>query len=487
MSNKSSADVRARLHHPIVDGDGHWVEYHPVMVEALHDIGGDAAVEGYSGFGRMIGANVGLTTAERRSKNLGHEAWWSVPTRNTRDRATSMMPSLLSERLGELGLDFTILFPTQGLGIVNVGDEEARRAACRAYNTFAAEYFAPYSRQMTPAAAIPMFTPDEAIEELDHAVGELGMKATMFGSMIPRPVPDLVERGSDAAGETVWLDVLGLDSEHDYDPVWQRCIELGVAPSFHANGRGRGFGLRASPSNFAYNHIGHFAAANEAVCKALFMGGVTRRFPDLRFVFLEGGVGWACQLFHDLIEHWEVRRLDALDAVNPANLDYELLDELAQKHGTTAMQAAVSRRRNRPSTGAEGLVAGRPAPDDFAACEIAVVDDFAALFVEPFWFGCEAEDLLAAWAFKHEHNALGARFSATLGSDIGHFDVTNMASVVAEAHELVDHGLMSDEDFADFSFRNTVRLVGGMNPSFFEGTNVEAEAASVLDRSNSEG
>ena len=30
----------------------------------------------------------------------------------------------------------------------------------------------------------------------------------------------------------------------------------------------------------------------EAVCKALFMGGVTRRFPALKFAFLEGGVGW---------------------------------------------------------------------------------------------------------------------------------------------------------------------------------------------------
>ena len=481
MSEKSSSEVRAELDHPIVDGDGHWVEYHPVMVDALHDIGGDAAVEGYSGFGRMIGANVGLTTAERRARNLGHEAWWSVPTRNTLDRATSMMPGLLDERLDELGIDFTMLFPTQGLGIVNVADDEARRAACRAYNTFAAEYFAPYSRRMTPAAVIPMYNPDEAIEELDHAVGELGMKVTMFGSMVPRPVPSLVERGSDAAGEIVWLDVLGLDSAFDYDPVWQRCVDLGVAPSFHASGRGRGFGLRASPSNFVYNHIGHFAAANEAVCKALFMGGVTRRFPDLRFAFLEGGVGWACQLLHDLVEHWEVRNVDALDALNPANLDNSLLDELAAKHGTGAMQAAVARRLARPANPAEGTVAGRPPPDDFEACDIGGVDDIAELFVQPFWFGCEAEDRLAAWAFKPEHNALGARFSATLGSDIGHFDVKNMATVVAEAHELVDDGLLTEQDFADFSFRNTVRLVGGMNPSFFDGTAVEADAASVLD------
>ena len=74
---------------------------------------------------------------------------------------------------------------------------------------------------------------------------------------------------------------LGLDSDYDYDPVWQKCLELEIAPTFHTGGRG--LGLRNSPSNFTYNHIGHFAAAGHAVAKAMFLGGVTRRFPELRF------------------------------------------------------------------------------------------------------------------------------------------------------------------------------------------------------------
>jgi hypothetical protein len=39
------------------------------------------------------------------------------------------------------------------------------------------------------------------------------------------------------------------------------------------------------------------------VIRAYNIGGVTRRFPQLNFGFLEGGVGWAVQLFGDLIEH----------------------------------------------------------------------------------------------------------------------------------------------------------------------------------------
>ena len=98
-----------------------------------------------------------------------------------------------------------------------------------------------------------------------------------------------------------------------------------MAPTFHAGGRG--FGLRNSPSNFTFNHIGHFAAAGHSIAKGLFLGGVTRRFPDMNFAFLEGGVGWGCQLFADLIEHWERRGAKGIAYMDPKKLDRKLLRE----------------------------------------------------------------------------------------------------------------------------------------------------------------
>src|SRR5262249_61089480 len=135
----------------------------------------------------------------------------------------------------------------------------------------------------------------------------------------------------EAARFAVWHDVIGLDSAHDYDPVWAKCLELGIAPSFHSGHRRAG--LRSSPSNFTYNHIGHFAAANHAACNAMFLGGVTRRFPGLNMSFLEGGSGWACMLYGDLLSHWEKRSLKGLEEVDPRNLDRGVLMELAQQYG----------------------------------------------------------------------------------------------------------------------------------------------------------
>ena len=69
----------------------------------------------------------------------------------------------------------------------------------------------------------------------------------------------------------------------------------------------------------------------------MFLGGVTRRFPHLKFAFLEGGVGWACSLYADLIGHWKKRNPKSLEDVDPANLDLPLLAELFQRYGDKAL------------------------------------------------------------------------------------------------------------------------------------------------------
>ena len=177
---------------------------------------------------------------------------------------------------------------------------------------------------MEPVAAIPCFTPEEAIAELDYAVGELGLKAAMFAGVIPRPVPG----AGDVRGAR-WMDTLAHDSDYDYDPLWKRCEELGVALTFHASGMG--WGSRMSRSNYVYNHIGNFAVAGEAACRAMFFGGVAQRFPKLRFGFLEGGVAWAANLFSDILGHYEKRNQDAIAHYDPTT-DRNLIEQLLKEH-----------------------------------------------------------------------------------------------------------------------------------------------------------
>jgi hypothetical protein len=321
-----------------------------------------------------------------------------------------------------------------------------------------------------------MYSPEEAIEELEYASKQLGLRVIMMGGLIRRPIPALVEEHPEAAKFVEWYDVIGIDSEHDYDPVWAKCRELRIAPSFH-NGA-RSILLRNSPSNFCYNHIGHFASAGEAMAKALFFGGVTRRFPELNFAFLEGGVGWASSLYADLVGHWEKRHRDALENTNPASLDHPALLALAEKYAPPAMLEAVRRGDGLDDNG--NGTGGVENLDDYARCQITRKEDIRDLFVPRYYFGCEADDPLNAWAFNPRATPMHARLNALFSSDIGHFDVPDMTEVVPEAYELVEDGLITDADFRDFMFANAVRFWGEVNPDFFKGTVVEKQAAEVL-------
>jgi len=468
--------LHARLKHPIVDADGHWAEFAPLMREEFRRIGGDTAVEALDLASQRIPNSLAMSVAERRRRRIGQEGFWFLPTKNTLDRATAMMPRLMYERLDDFGLDFCVIYPTAGLGYFRLPPERLRRALCRAYNVFTAEQFRLYNDRIVPAAIIPMYTPEEAIEELEFASRELGYKVVMMGGLIRRPIPALVEEHPEASKFVEWYDVIGIDSEHDYDPVWEKCRELRIAPSFH-NGA-RSILLRNSPSNFCYNHIGHFASAGEAMAKALFLGGVTRRFPDLNFSFLEGGVGWACLLYADLIGHWDKRNREGLENTNPARLDQQLLLSLAEKYGAPQVADAVRRGQGLDDNG--NGTGGVEDLDDFSRCKIARKEDIRELFIPRFYFGCEADDPVNAWAFNRRANPMGARLNALFSSDIGHMDVPDMTEVLPEAYELVEHGLLDDDDFRDFMFANAVRFWGEVNPDFFKGTVVEKQAAEVL-------
>jgi predicted TIM-barrel fold metal-dependent hydrolase len=473
---RAPAEIRKSLKHPVIDGDGHWVEYTPVFAEKIRKAVGNLGADGYLQSQRRIPDALSMTPKQRAERHVAMEGFWGRQSTNTLDRATAMMPRILYDRLDELGIDFGVVYPTAGLGIPRIADDATRRAVIRGFNIVTFDYFKGLEDRLTPAAVIPVHTPEEAIDELEFATKQLGAKVAMFGSSVRRPLEHAKGVDPDVARFAQGFDQLGLDSAYNYDPLWQRCRELQIAPTFHT--AGRGYGERNSPSNFTFNHIGHFAAAGHAVAKALFLGGVTRRFPDVRFAFLEGGVGWGCQLFCDLIEHWERRGAEGLANMDPSKLDRKRLRELVDKYGYTEFAAELDRRDGWPLKVEDSLTGGAPL-DDYHFCNITQKQDWIDLFATPYYFGCEADDRMNAVAFG-KTMPLGARINAVFSSDIGHFDVVDMRDPLPEAYELVEEGHISEDDFRDFVFGNSVRLWGTQNPRFFEGTRVAKEAAAVL-------
>jgi predicted TIM-barrel fold metal-dependent hydrolase len=461
------AAIRAAIDHPIIDGDGHIIEYLPLVRDILVDLAGESVAERFDlvvGSGRIV---AGLSPTQRRELGLMRLPWWGIPTRNTLDRATAMLPALLYRRLDQIGIDVAIAYPTYGLTAIHLTDDELRPALSRAFNRYVAEAYGPYRDRIVPVACIPTFTPEEAVAELEYAVGELGLRAVMMGGAIPRPFA-----GVDAPGAR-WYDGLGHASAHDYTAVWEKCVELRVSPTFHSTGAG--WGSRTSPTNYVFNHVGNFAAAGELTARSLFFGGVPMRFPQLRFAFLEGGAGWACNLFSDLLGHYEKRSLDAIGQYDPAALDRVQLSRLFAEHAEGAMRERLDRL-------ADGLhmlsepVGGSDVIDEFAESLVTAPRDIVSIFTERYFFGCEADDPMTAGAFDRARNPFGAALPAVFASDIGHWDVPDFGAVLAEAWELVEKGHLTADDFRAFTFGNPVALWSGTNTDFFAGTVVEDAA-----------
>ena len=466
-----SHQIRSRLDHPIIDADGHVLEVMPVFLDYLREVGGSDAPQRFLGAPWITGTN---------------PAWWTMPTKNTLDRASALLPGLLYRRLDDLGIDYCVLYPTEANQCLVLRDAELRQVACRAFNRYQADMFREFSDRLTPAALIPMHTPEEAIDELEHAAQVLHLKVGCF-SIVRRPEARPHPEDPARTLQAGRLDTFGIDSDYDYDPVWAKFLELKIAATSHSVGSG--WGSRLSPTNFAFNRLLQFDAAGEVLCKSLFMGGVTRRFPGIRIAFLEGGVGWACTLYSEMVGTWRKRNPTALrEHLDPALLDRPLLMRLFSEYGDKRVQRHMDTLRefyNQPRPEQwRGHFPQRPDLDDWAPAKLERAEDVRDLFVPNFFFGCEADAPTNTLAFNAQVNPFGARLRAIFGSDIGHWDVTDMEEVVEEAFEPVEQGLITEEDFKEFVFLNAVSLYTDMNPEFFKGTRIEADVERARSSTN---
>jgi hypothetical protein len=184
------------------------------------------------------------------------------------------------------------------------------------------------------------------------------------------------------------------------------------------------------------------------------------------------------------VSHWEKRNRGALlSTLSPRNLDADEFVRVYEKHASGRL---VGRGKDviahpsvfAPSTTLDELVTREGSVvDDFEASGVHSSQDIEELFSSRFYFGCESDDPMTTLAYD---TRFGQPLKAVFSSDVGHFDVPQMDGVLAEAWELVEHGLLNEAQFREFTFTNAVNLHGQMNPNFFDGTVVEAAARADL-------
>ena len=155
------SDAAAGLTHPIIDADGHFVEVAPLLNEEmlayLEEMGGPRSATGTpptpaSPTRRPCSpATPGRRAAVGRPCRRGGAG----PPRTPSTARPRICPALLYERLDEIGIDFTILYPSMTLAYLEVADDELIGLRCRAANRALANLFAPYRDRTTVGALDP--------------------------------------------------------------------------------------------------------------------------------------------------------------------------------------------------------------------------------------------------------------------------------------------------------------------------------------------
>jgi len=170
----------------------------------------------------------------------------------------------------------------------SVGDPELMLECVSAYNDFLVDWCSADPNRLKGVAAMPFWDLDACVAEIQRCAG-LGFKAILQCNM-----PE--DHGMPPLRDKHW------------DPYWAAAQECGMTVNFHVGGgdnsgitRDNGIGYRA---NFARFSILAFVDNVHCILNVI-TGGVCHRFPDLKLVSVESGVGWIPFICQALDWQWK--------------------------------------------------------------------------------------------------------------------------------------------------------------------------------------
>jgi predicted TIM-barrel fold metal-dependent hydrolase len=209
-------------------------------------------------------------------------------------------PAPRLELMDELGVDRALMFPTLASLIEERlrHDVRATHAIIHALNEWMLETWTfDYEGRIFPTPVITLPIVERAIEELEWVV-ERGAKVVLIR---PAPVP-----GSDGLSRSPGLA--------EFDPFWQRVVDLGVLVAMHASDSGYSRYVNDWEGTreflpFKLNALSSVIMSHrpiEDTMSAMICHGALTRFPDLKIATVENGSGFVRPLLASLNEAYRM-------------------------------------------------------------------------------------------------------------------------------------------------------------------------------------
>ena len=196
------------------------------------------------------------------------------------------------EWMDRMGIDVQVLVYASSLFAYAI-EPELGAALCRSYNNALARVLQRHPGRFIGLAALPMQDPVAAVEELDRAVGELGIHAPVVISNVN--------------GRNL--------SECEFWPVFEHLEQLDVPLIIHGD-------LFQTPGHVGLDRLDHMRLDNalgmffegSLVIANLIMYGVLDMYPRLRVGLLETGAGYISYLMDRLNELY---RIEVFGGISP--------------------------------------------------------------------------------------------------------------------------------------------------------------------------
>jgi predicted TIM-barrel fold metal-dependent hydrolase len=182
--------------------------------------------------------------------------------------------------MDEAGIYAQVLYPNiAGFGsgqYLKLEDRELMYLCVAAYNDWLVEYASAAPKRLIPLMALPFWDMEATLKEMVRAA-KLGHKGIVM------------------CGEPDFFGMPRLTSPH-WDPLWAQAQDMNLSINFHIGTGDQGFREIMDDSvtphaKFASQGILLFLS-NAQVLDQIIVGGICHRFPRLKFVSVESGVGW---------------------------------------------------------------------------------------------------------------------------------------------------------------------------------------------------
>lgn len=176
-----------------------------------------------------------------------------------------------------------VLYPNVGgfgsQNFLEMDDDELKLLCVSAYNDFLLEWCSADADRLLPVVATPFWDVPATVRELERCIST-GARGVLFTGEPQR----------------YGLPVLG---DHHWDPLWETAKDAGLPIHFHIGNAGSTL-EEAAPERYAkhgvpaaqsYSALSLFLK-NGMQCSDLITSGVLNRYPELKFVSVESGIGW---------------------------------------------------------------------------------------------------------------------------------------------------------------------------------------------------